>query len=213
MNITVGIAEDTRLFLDGVCRLIEDFQSCTVAARASDGETLLQLLSTMETPPDILLLDVKMPGIGGRETAARVARSYPTVRTVALSNLDDELTIIGMLKAGCCAYLLKDISDLELEKALLEVYTKGYYNADAFNINARRLKTQANKDAAPRLNDREQEFLRLSCSDLTYKEIAAKMHLSDRTIDGYRESVFEKLKVQSRVGMALEAIRRKLVTI
>jgi len=118
-----------------------------------------------------------------------------------------------MIKAGCCAYLLKDIHPDELDKALHEIYNKGYYNADAANINFRRLLQHQQREDELHLSDKEKEFLKLSCSDATYKQIAATMHVSERTVDGYRESLFRKLSVQSRTGMALEAIRRNLVSL
>ena len=120
-------------------------------------------------------------------------------------------TIISMIKAGCCAYLLKDIHPEDLNKALHEIYYKGYYNADAVNINYRRLLQHQEKEV--QLTDKEKEFLQLACSDATYKQIAATMHLSERTVDGYRENLFRKLNVQSRTGMALEAIRRNIVSL
>lgn len=86
----------------------------------------------------------------------------------------------------------------------------GYYNADAVNVNYRSLLQHENQTESLRLTDREKQFLQLSCSDLTYKQIAKEMNLSERTIDGYRESVFEKLNVQSRVG---EALRDNIVTL
>ena len=128
---------------------------------------------------------------------------------MALSQNDGDKTIIGMIKAGCCAYLLKDTHPNELEKALDEIYTKGYYNADVSNINYRRL-LQFEKDSL-NITEKEKIFLKFVCSDMTYKQIAFEMGLSERTVDGYRESLFHKLKVQSRVGLALEAIRRELV--
>jgi len=107
---------------------------------------------------------------------------------------------------------LKDIHPDELERALGEIHRNGYYNADTYNINSRRLLSKESKDAELRLSDRERVFLQLAASDLTYKQIAAQMNLSERTIDGYRETIFEKLRVQSRVGMVLEGIRRRLVS-
>jgi len=114
-----------------------------------------------------------------------------------------------MIKAGCCAYLLKYTHPNELEKALHEIYIKGFYNADVSNVNYRRL-LQFEKDSL-NITDKEKTFLQYACKDITYKQIASQMNLSERTIDGYRESLFHKLKVQSRVGLALEAIRRELV--
>ena len=101
------------------------------------------------------------------------------------------------------------MNQLELEKALLEINTRGYYNADASNINFRRLLTSEKE--AVQISEKEKIFLQYACSDMTYKQIASLMSLSERTIDGYRESLFGKLKVQSRVGLALEAIRKGLV--
>ena len=97
------------------------------------------------------------------------------------------------------------------EKAIIEIDKKGFYNADASNINFRRLLMHAQKQDELALTDREKTFLQLACSDLTYKQIANEMFVSERTVDGYREALFAKLSVQSRVGMALEAIRRSLV--
>ena len=96
---------------------------------------------------------------------------------------------------------------------MLEVQTRGYYNADDFNLSYRRLVQKAQDEKMPEISAREKEFLTHACSDLTYKEIAALMFLSERTIDGYRDALFQKLNVKSRVGMALEAIRRNLVAL
>jgi len=153
-----------------------------------------------------------MPRIDGVETAKRVNRLYPQVKMAALSMKDEDSTIIRMLQAGCSAYLLKDIHPNELEKALAELSTRGYYNADKFNLSHRRFVSK-NKEEIVLLTEREKQFLRLACSDLTYKQVASEMLLSERTIDGYREALFEKLSVKSRVGMALEAIRRNLVVL
>ena len=133
------------------------------------------------------------------------------MKLVALSMNDNDTVIIEMIKAGCCAYLLKETHPDELEKALQEIHIKGFYNGDVSNINFRRL-LLAEKEAI-HITEKEKQFLQHACSDLTYKQIAALMFLSERTIDGYREILFGKLKVQSRVGLAMEAIRRGLVTL
>ncbi len=213
MKITIAIADDHRLFLRSLAILINSLPGFEVVLEAVHGGELLHSLEQSGQLPDVLLLDVNMPVLDGQKTAFEVSGKYPGIRMVALSMKDDDQTVIAMLKAGCCAYLTKDISPDELEKALTEVYRNGYYNGDLFNVNYRRLLTRAVRQEEITLNDRELEFLRLSCSDLTYKEIAAAMHLSERTIDGYREALFEKFMVKSRVGMALEAIRKQYVTI
>jgi DNA-binding NarL/FixJ family response regulator len=210
-RITVGITDDEQLFVKSLSTLINTFKNFVTSIEALNGEALLKKLDSEKILPEILLLDVKMSIMDGLTTAQAVTKKYPHIKIVALSTNDDDTTVINMLKAGCCSYLLKDIHPIELEKALNEIHSLGYYNADMANTNYRRLIVHDTNSQKSMLSDRELSFLKLACSDLTYKQIASQMHLSERTIDGYRESLFEKLNVQSRVGMALEAIRKKIV--
>jgi DNA-binding NarL/FixJ family response regulator len=209
----VGIVDDQQLFLKSLCILVDTFENFETLLDALNGELLLKKLDSLTTLPDILLIDVNMPVMDGIATVSVIAQKYPVIKMVALSMEDDDATIISMIRAGCCAYLLKDIHPDELEKALEEINKQGYYNADTYNINYRRLIAQAGRPESNPLSEKEKKFLQLACSDLTYKQIASQMFLSERTIDGYRESVFQKLKVRSRVGMVLEAIRLKIVRI
>jgi DNA-binding NarL/FixJ family response regulator len=211
MKIAIGIVDDHQLFLKSLGLLISSFEDFTIVIEALHGKDLIDKLETKKIIPDILLIDVNMPVMDGPATVKYLTEKYPAIKAVALSMKDDDATIIGMIKAGCCAYLLKDIHPTELEKALLEINSKGYYNADATNLSFRRV--IQGKDKTVSLTEKEKEFLKLACSDLTYKQIAALLHLSERTVDGYRETLFQKLKVQSRVGMALEAIRLDLVSL
>jgi DNA-binding NarL/FixJ family response regulator len=213
MKITIGIADDHQLFLKSLSILVESFKTFTILVDALNGEMLLKRLETLKELPDLILLDVNMPVLDGPATAKIISEKYPRIKLVALSMKDDDTSVINMIRAGCCAYLLKEIHPNELEKALNEVYKTGYYNADVSNLRYRRLLTHQKEEEQLHLTDREKEFLKLACSDLTYRQIADRMHLSERTIDGYRESLFQKLSVQSRVGMVLEALRRNLVSL
>lgn len=213
MNITIGIADDHQLFLKSLSLLISSLEGFTIIAEGMNGKDLINKLELKKIEPDIILLDVNMPVMDGRQTAEYLTEKYPAIKLVALSMKDDDATIISMIKAGCCSYLLKDIHPEELNKALLEINKKGYYNSDAANINYRRLLQHQDKEKELQLTDKEKEFLQLACSDATYKQIAATMHVSERTVDGYRENLFKKLNVQSRTGMALEAIRRNFVSL
>jgi DNA-binding NarL/FixJ family response regulator len=213
MKISIGIVDDHQLFLKSLGLLICSFPNFELALDALNGQDLLEKIKRLPVQPDILLIDVNMPRMDGVETAKHISYLYPKIKMAALSMKDDDMTIIKMLQAGCTAYLLKDIHPNELEQALLEINTKGYYNADAHNLDHRRFVSRSKVPETPILSEREKEFLRLACSDLTYKQVAIEMSLSERTIDGYRESLFEKLNVKSRVGMALEAIRRSLVSL
>jgi DNA-binding NarL/FixJ family response regulator len=148
-----------------------------------------------------------MPLMNGPETTKWLASNYPIIKLVALSMEDSDKSILSMIKAGCCAYLLKDTHPMELEKAIFEINEKGCYNGDAINVNYRRLIKSEDEEHLIKINNKEMEFLQLACSDLTYKQIAERMFMSERTIDGYRESLFNKFKVSTRVGLALEGVR------
>jgi DNA-binding NarL/FixJ family response regulator len=211
MKTKIALIDDHQLFLKSLSLMIESFHAYEVVLDALNGKELRERLNGGAQVPDIALIDVNMPVIGGEETARWMNEHYPSVKLVALSMNDDDKTIIAMIRAGCCAYLLKDTHPTELEKALEEIRTKGFYNGDASNVNYRRLIISQDKDQLLKVTGREQEFLRLVCSDRTYKQIALEMGIAERTVDGYREALFEKFRVASRVGLCLEAIRKHFV--
>ena len=205
-KINIGLVDDHQLFSKSLSLLLSTFENFKVVIDAVNGKDLQVKMAVTPVVPHIMLIDVSMPVMDGEQTTEWLHLVYPNIRLVALSMDDDEATIIKMLKAGCCAYLFKDIHPNDLEHALQEVHRAGYYNP-AINFQ----KLMDRKEPVSFLNEKESEFLKLACSELTYKEVAKKMSVSERSIDGYREALFEKLNVQSRTGMALEAIRRGLV--
>ncbi len=213
MKTTIGLVDDHQLFLKSLSLMLENFGEYCVVVEAQNGKDLQQKMLQHSKVPDMMLIDVNMPEMNGVETTKWLSTTYPAMQLIALSMNDKDETIVAMFKAGCCAYLLKDTHPNELEKAMQEVRTKGYYNADASNINFRRLLLKSDEKPEITLTGKESQFLQYACSELTYKEIADKMNLSPRTIDGYRESLFEKFHVQSRVGLCLEAIRKGFFTI
>ncbi|MDB5122363.1 MAG: two component transcriptional regulator, LuxR family [Mucilaginibacter sp.] len=211
MKISIGVADDQQLFLRSLSSLISSFPECEVVTEALNGQELLKNLAALEVLPDIILIDVQMPVMDGPAAVKEITAKYPDIATIALSMKEDDHSVLGMLRAGCSAYLLKDVHPRELKEAITEVKAHGYYNGDVLARNRRRL-LRGEADEI-KLTDREKHFLKLACSDYTYKEIAAKMYLSEKTIDGYRDSLFQKLNVRSRTGMALEAIKRNLVVL
>ena len=166
--------------------------------------------------PDIVLLDINMPEMDGYEVAQWLKNNYPTIKTLALSMNSNEEAIVKMIRYGVRGYLLKGCKPQELKQALDSITDKGFYYTEYLtrqlikNLNPEKAR---NPDEDLSFNERELNFIRLSCSDLTYVEIADKMCVSPRTVDGYRESVFLKMNVKSRVGMAIEAIRLGLFKI
>ncbi len=213
MKTLIGLVDDHQLFLKSLSLLLESFRQYDVVVEALNGKDLQEKLAHKNKIPDIMLIDVNMPVMDGIETTKWLNEKYPAMRLVALSMNDKDQAIINMFKAGCCAYMLKDIHPTELEKALEEIKTKGYYNADAGNVNFRRLLLKAEQKPEITISAKELQFLKFACSELTYKQIADRMSLSERTIDGYRESLFQKFHVQSRVGLCLEALRKEFVSL
>jgi DNA-binding NarL/FixJ family response regulator len=213
MKIKVGLVDDHQLFLKSLALMLETLQKFEIVVEALHGADLKTKLAQKKELPDIILIDVNMPVMDGIATATWLQQTYPAIKLVALSMNDKDGAIIKMFKAGCCAYLLKDTHPAALEKALYHVYEKGFYNADTGNLDFRKLLKKSDEDAHLNLTAKEQQFLQYACSELTYKQIAGAMGVSERTVDGYREAMFQKLHVQSRVGLCLEAVRRELVTI
>lgn len=213
MKIKIGLVDDHQLFLKSLSLMLESLKQFEIVLEAIHGKDLQEKMKGGKSVPDICLIDVNMPIMNGIETVKWLTDTHPEIKCVALSMNDTDETIIQMLKAGCCAYLLKDTHPTKLDTALHEIHQHGYYNADASNINFRRLLLKSNETPQIQMSANEKIFLQFACSDLTYKQIAAEMKLSERTIDGYRESLFEKFQVQSRVGLCLEGIRKGYVSL
>lgn len=213
MKTTIAIVDDHDLVAQAFSGLIQRYEEYEVIYEVGNGKELINRIN-LKMVPDIVLLDIVMPEMDGYETALWLKINYPKVRVVALSMNNDEESVIKMLRNGACAYLLKGCKPRELKQALDAVVQKGrYYNEFVTEklIKSLNPETPANPQSALGLLDREVEFIRWACSDLTYSEIADKMFVSPRTIDGYRESVFQKMHVKSRVLMAMKAIWLKLV--
>ncbi len=213
MNIKIGLVDDHQLFLKSLSSLLSSIPGFAIVVEANHGKDLQEKIEKGAPLPDIILLDVEMPVMNGVDTARWLHAHHPSVRLVALSMKDNEQTVMDMIKAGCCSYLLKDTHPDELERALHEVYYKNYYNSDINKVNLAGLLMNNQLAVSLTISENERAFLQHATSDLTYKQIATLMQLSERTIDGYRESLFSKFKVQSRTGMVLEGIRRGLVRV
>jgi DNA-binding NarL/FixJ family response regulator len=212
MKIKIGLVDDHQLFLKSLRLMLESIPDFEVVTEASDGLDLQKKLGASGELPDILLVDVDMPRMNGIQTAEWLKKNYPSIKPIALSMSDQEQTVIRMIKAGCRSFLLKDIHPVELEKALREVHTKNYYNSDLHEQQLSALLLGGSHENIS-LSEKEKEFLQHAASDNSYRHIAQLMNVSERSVDGYRESIFNKLKVQSRTGMVLEAIRRGWVKV
>ncbi len=206
---SVVIVEDHKLLSQAIAGLVNSFEQFKVSYLCSNGKELLTKFKTPENRPDIVLIDVNMPILNGIETTRIITKEYPNIKVIALSVVEDEATIINMLKVGAKGYLLKDIEKDILETALKEVIKNGYYyTQDVSHI----LVNSLNEKGASKvkLKEREIEFIKHACSEMTYKEISEKMFLSPKTVDGYRDNLFQKLHLKNRIGLVLYAIKHKI---
>lgn len=216
MPTSIAIVDDHHLVAEVLADYIRKFDQYQVLSIAANGHDLLNQFARTNQLPDVALVDVSMPVMDGYETAAQLRQLHPTVRVLALSMTDHEQHIIRMVRNGARGYLLKGCRPNELHQALNDVMTKGYYYSDFLTtqlIRSLNMAAEGGPASLFSLNGREYDFLKLACSEFTYNDIADKMCVSPRTVDGYREVVFQKMNVRTRVGMVLEAIRHGLVEI
>jgi DNA-binding NarL/FixJ family response regulator len=211
----VVLVDDHVLLRNGLANLIESFGNYKVLFGANNGKAFIEKLDP-EFLPELVLLDINMPGMDGYETCLWIKKNYPYIKVLALSMYDNENSIIRMFKAGAKGYILKDCDPAELKAALDAVLTKGFYYSEMVTgklintINSLDKKESTAKSVI-KLNDREIMFLKLACTELSYKEIADKMFVSPRTVDGYRDALFEKLNLKTRVGLVMYSIKNGIV--
>lgn len=208
------MADDHSLLRNALARLIASFENYAVVFEADNGRDVKEKLSK-HVIPDIMLLDVNMPESDGYETARWIYKNYPQVKILALSMFSDEGTIIRMLRLGAKGYIMKNADPEELKLALDSVLKKDFYLSEYISG---KIISGLHKDIdMPEepivLNEKEKEFMKWVCTELTYKDIAAKMFVSPRTVDDYRNQLFEKLKVKTRIGLVLYAIRHGMVEV
>lgn len=208
MKYSVVIADDHVLIAKAIAEIIEKIPNYHVLYEVENGQQLQERFNIPGNIPDIVLLDVSMPVMDGFETAAWLKKDHPGVYILALSMQDDEATLIRMIKNGAHGYLLKNIHPTELEKALDILVTTGHYFPDW--VTSKLIKNISGETTITPtigLSDREKELLQYVCSEMTYKEIGEKMFCSPRTVESYRDSLFEKLSLKSRVGLAVFALK------
>lgn len=207
---TVVIVEDHLLLSQAIGNIVDSFDVFEVICLCNNGKELTEKISSFDKLPDVILMDINMPIMNGIETTQWLTKHHPNTNILALSVEDDEDTVLRMLRAGAKGYLLKDTEKSILEHALLEVIKNGFYHTkDITNI---LMNSISGGQKSIQLKEKELIFIRYACTEMTYREIAEKMHLSPKTIDNYRQTLFEKLSVKNRIGLAMYAIKNKIYT-
>lgn len=209
------LIDDHILLRDALAKLINTFEDFSVTAVAGNGKELIGLIKD-NFSVDIVLMDLNMPIMDGYEAAKWLAKKRPEIKIIILTMYDSEIALIRLLQAGVNGFLKKDIHPKELNHALLTVAQgEYYYSHDTTLKMASLFRKNANKESSPEksvLTDGEIEFIKFASKEMTYKEIALAMDLSPRKIEYYRITVFEKLDIQSRIGLVIYAVKKGIVT-
>jgi len=205
----IVLADDHVMLRKGLAALLGNL-GYNVLFMVSNGKELIQKIEKGQLP-DIVLMDINMPEMDGFEATEYLTTHFPSVNVLALSMLDDEVSVIRMIKNGARGYVLKEAEPMDLKVAIDNVLTRGYHHSDM--VTGKLMHSMHDKSGGNTgISEREKEFLKLAATEMTYKQIAVHMHISPRTVDGYREMLFEKLHVKSRTGLVLFAMRQHLVS-
>ncbi|MBD1362392.1 response regulator transcription factor [Mucilaginibacter sp. ZT4R22] len=201
--IKIAIVDDHTLFRQGIGALLKEHEEIQIVFEAGNGKLMQQAL-TKQPLPDVILMDINMPVMDGYASTAWLKANHPGVAVLALSMYEDDNSVIKMIKHGAGGYVLKECRPTELLGAIVSLKERGLYLNEMVSGKMFR---SFNKADDAQISTKELEFMKWCCSELTYKEIADKMFVSPRTVDSYRESLFQKLNLKSRVGLVLYAIK------
>ncbi len=216
-SIKVAITDDQVLFRRGIASIINTFEGISIVLEADNGRMLLDSLQTLESLPDVVLLDLSMPELNGIETTKILHVSYPSIKIIILSVYGEDRFVTHLMELGVNAYLFKNVEPEEVERAIRTVMDKDFYFNEAFlNAMKNRLTNKRQKilltDNIPStLTAREIEVLKLICKQNTAQEIAEQLFISVRTVDGHRNNLLEKTGVRNSAGLVLFAIKHRLI--
>lgn len=206
------IVDDHQLFSKSLGLLLNSFNDFEVTNQFENGKVFISYLQeNADADIDLILLDVNMPVLDGVSTMKWIKENRPDLKVIALSVNDDEEIIIKMITNGAKGYLLKDTSPEIFKDAIVSVIDKGFYFTELVSG----ILIKKENDDCKKINLKEKEivFIKHACTEKTYKEIASEMCLSPKTIDGYRECLFDKLEIKTRIGLVLYAVKHKIVLV
>jgi DNA-binding NarL/FixJ family response regulator len=212
--IRILIADDHAVLRAGLRMLLDAEPDMQVIGEAADGT--MALARVHELTPDVVLLDVTMPRMGGLETLRQIQDTSPQTRVLILTMHDDESYLREALAAGAAGYVLKRAADIELLSAIRAVYRGGTYLHAAhtkvlFENRTSQRRPPAVTESEPHLSPREEQVLRLVALGYTSRQAADKLHLSAKTVETYRGRLMVKLNLRNRAELVRYALRRGLL--
>ena len=218
MDVLIAIADDEALFRRGMRLILEDYPGMKVMLEAENGQDLLDKIRASDELPDVLLLDLKMPVMGGIEAAEVIRREFPSILIVVISSHFSKAFIINMIEIGASAYLGKNTAPDEVVETIRMVREKGfYYNTSVMAIIRENIMAPVqgkhSRDLQVEITNREKEVLQLICEEYTTQEIADRLYLSVRTVDGHRNNLLSKLGCRNTAGLVVYALQNGLVKI
>ncbi len=213
--IKIALVDDHTLFRKGLISLVEMLEdNIEILFEADNGLEMQQKLDAANLP-DIILMDINMPGMDGFESVTWLKKIYPAIKVLVISMIEQEESVIKMLKLGVKGYLGKDVEPQELNNAITAIRSKGFYYTDFITGKlVHTIQTEAENllaESKINLNEKEKIFMLLVCTELNFNEIAKEMFMSPRTIEGYKYAMMQKTDTKSRVGLALYAVKHGLV--
>lgn len=211
--IKIVLADDHEIFRDGFRVMIKKQPSVVLAGEASNGEELIDLAHKLS--PDVVVTDIKMPKLDGLEATKRLTSELPGIGIIALSMSDEENLIVDMLEAGAKGYLLKNAHKEEIIEAIKTVKMgQSYYCNDTSlklaEMIGKSRHGQVLRNKKPEFTEKDLEVIRCICQQMSNKEIASQLHLSIRTIEGYRDRIQEKIGARNAAGIVVYAIKNKI---
>ena len=211
MDIKILLADDHKILRDGLRNVIEKISSFIVVGEADNGREALELCSQLN--PNVVIMDVAMPGLNGIEATRQIIQNYPECKVIALSMHSDKRFVTGMFKAGAYGYLLKDADSGELIKAIKTVTANQKYVCNKISgIVLNELLNNFQEEDAE-LSQREREILQLIAEGKSSKEIGEMLFLSSKTVDTHRKNIMDKLELRTLPDLTKYAIRSGLTSL
>jgi DNA-binding NarL/FixJ family response regulator len=215
MSIKIAIADDYKIFREGLKVSIADDHNLEVAFEVDNGEDLLAAIDSNK--PDIIIMDLNMPIMDGMEATQTIRKKYDDIKVLVVSMYDNDKFIIHLMEIGANGYLLKNAEPDEIRKAIYAVHENGYYFNDLVNkALLKKLVIRSNIKPSFKENieftERELEVLKLICEEKTAAEIAKEIFLSPRSVEGIRQRLIEKVGVRNTAGLVMFAVKNGVVS-